>query len=112
LVSQAAFKLPDLSQISVEQARQVNDALAQAKLVQTGAGNSVGSALGSGLGGDNPLAGLAGLGAATVVQNSLNNQNIQTLTQIDAGVNSLGMLHAINTQGVLRDALMGAVGPR
>lgn len=50
--------------------------------------------------------------AATVVQNSLNNQNIQTLTQIDAGVNSLGLLHAINSQGVLRDALIGAVGVR
>jgi hypothetical protein len=52
------------------------------------------------------------LGAATVVQNSLNNQDIRTLTQINAGVNSLGILHAINTQGALRDALIGAVGLR
>ncbi len=79
LVSQAAFNLPDLSRISVEQAQQVSEAL-------------------------------AGLGSTSVVQNSLNNQSIQTLTQIDAGVNSLGLLHSINSQGVLRDALLGAAG--
>lgn len=49
---------------------------------------------------------------ATAVQNSLSNQNIQTLTQIDAGVNSLGILQSLNSQGVLRDALIGAVGVR
>lgn len=102
LVSQARFSLPDLSSISADQAKQVTDALTQARIVQNGVGNYLGST--------NNL--LPGLGAATVVQNTLNNQNIQTLTQIDAGVNSLGMLHSINTQGVLRDALMGALGVR
>jgi hypothetical protein len=50
--------------------------------------------------------------ATTAVQNNLNNQKIQTLTQIDAGINSLGILRAINSQGVLRDALLGALGVR
>lgn len=50
--------------------------------------------------------------ASMAVQNSLNNQNIQTLTQIDTGVNSLGLLHSMNAMGVLRDALIGAVGVR
>jgi hypothetical protein len=101
LVSQARFQLPDLSRISVDQARQVSDALAQAKLVQNGLGNSVSGA-----------AVLPALAGATVVQNTLSNQAIQTLTQIDAGVNSLGILRSINTRGALQDALIGALGVR
>lgn len=101
VVAQTRFTLPDLAHISAEQARQVTDALGHAQLVQNGLGNSVGS-------GNVPV----GLAAASIVQNSLNNQNIQTLTQIDAGVNSMGMLHSMNTQGALRDALMGAIGAR
>lgn len=97
LVSQTRFSLPDLAHISNDQARLVSDALAQAHVVQNGLGNSVGA-------GELP----ASLAATTVVQNSLNNQHIQTLTQIDAGVNSLGLLRSMNAQGALRDALMGA----
>lgn len=101
LVAETRFSLPDLTHISAEQAQQVGDALAAAHIVQNGVGNSV--ATGSTLN---------ALSASTIVQNSLNNQLIQTQTIIDSGVNSLGLLHALNTQGTLRDALAGALGLR
>lgn len=102
LVSEVRFNLPDLAHISVDQAKQLGDALSRTQVVQNGMGNSV-------AGGNLPV----GLAAATTfVQNSLNNQNIQTLTRIDAGVNSMGLLHSISAQGALRDALVGAVGAR
>ena len=47
-----------------------------------------------------------------VIQNSLNNQNIQTFTIINTGVNSLWLLKSLNTQTVLNDALLGAIGSR
>lgn len=50
--------------------------------------------------------------AVTVVQNTLDNQAIKSMTVIDAGVNSLGLLRSINVQTVLKDALMGAIGVR
>ncbi len=101
LVSQTRFSLPDLGHISADQAKLASDALAQAQIVQNGLSNSVGA---------NNLP--VNLGATTVVQNSLSNQNIQTLTQIDAGVNSLGLLRSLNLQGVLQDALVGALRVR
>ncbi|RFO94673.1 hypothetical protein DIC66_22305 [Rhodoferax lacus] len=128
LASQIHFTLPDLSHISVDQAKQVSDALAQARIVQTGAGNSVvagnvgavstGSSvpsdgsLAANSSGIAPVVPVAALTNPTVIQNTLSNQHIQALTQIDTGVNSLGMLHAINSQGILRDAIIGAIGVR
>ena len=50
--------------------------------------------------------------AGTLIQNSLNDQHIKTLTIINTGVNSLGLLKALNTQTVLNDALLGALGSR
>ena len=101
LVSQNRFFLPDLANISASDAKLASDALGQVTLVQNGVGNSVALPIQ----GNNLL-------ASTVVQNSLNNQTIQTLTEINAGANSLGILRSINTQGALRDALIGAVGAR
>jgi hypothetical protein len=100
-VFEMRFNLPDLAHITTDQAKQVSAVLAHAMVVQNGLGNSVGSGTTQ-----------RGLGTATVVQNSLNNQNIQTLTQIDAGVNSMGLLRSILTRGTLRDALMDAIGVR
>lgn len=55
---------------------------------------------------------VAGAAIGTVIQNSLNDQKIQTLTVVNAGVNSLGLLKTINTQAALKEALFGAVGVR
>lgn len=50
------------------------------------------------------------LSNASILQNSLNNQLIQSRTVIDAGVNSLSILRSLNIQGALRDALAASLG--
>ena len=80
LVSQARFTLSDLTHVSADEARSVQEAFSK------------------------------GLAGASVVQNSLSEQRIQTLTEINAGVNTLGNLRALFVQGALHDALLGAVG--
>lgn len=101
LVSETRFVLPDLAHVTAEQAQVVSAALGSAQIVQNGLGNQL-----------DRQSDLAQHALATVVQNSLNNQAIRTLTVIDAGVNSLGLLQSLNTQGTLRDALIGALGVR
>lgn len=49
--------------------------------------------------------------AATVIQNTLNNQSIRSLTTVNAAVNSLQILKTVNFGGAMRDALSAAVGP-
>jgi hypothetical protein len=46
---------------------------------------------------------------ATVVQNSLSNQQISTLTEINATVNSLGLMKSLNASGVLRESLLDSM---
>jgi len=56
------------------------------------------------------LPGLAAPGAVgTLIQNSLNDQHIQTLTIINAHANSLDLLHNWNLQLSIRDAVTAAV---
>lgn len=100
LVSRTSFDLPDVSTITAEQASMAKAAIAQATLVQNGAGNFVDAGV------------RAQLGAGTLIQNSLNDQNIQTLTVINTGVNSLGLLKSLNTQDILKDALLGPMSNR
>jgi hypothetical protein len=97
LVSRTNFDLPDITRISPDQARLVNAALSETGLIQSGTGNFIDPGVASGLNG------------GTVIQNSLNDQQIQTLTVINTGVNSLGLLKSINTQGVLTDSLLRSV---
>ena len=100
LVSKTSFNLPDVTQITPEQARIASAAIADSGLVQIGPNNFVDAGVRS------------GLATGTLIQNSLNDQQIQTLTIINTGVNSLALLKALNTQTVLNDALLGAVGSR
>lgn len=100
LVSKTSFDLPDVSRITAEQASMAKAAIAQATLVQNGTGNFIDAGV------------RAQLEGATLIQNNLNDQNIQTLTIINTGVNSLGLLKSINTQGILKDALLGSMNIR
>ncbi|MDD2879289.1 MAG: hypothetical protein PHQ58_02540 [Rhodoferax sp.] len=100
MVHQTSFNLPDIGQITADQARVASAAIAESGLIQIGPQNFVDAGALSG--------GLTG----TLIQNSLNDQQIQSLTIINTGVNSLGMLKAINIQTVLNDALTGALGSR
>jgi hypothetical protein len=100
LVNRTAFNLPDVARITAEQARMASAAIADAGIVQNGAANFVDAGLKSQLAG------------GTLIQNSLNDQAIQTLTIINTGVNSAGLLKAMNTQAALNDALIGSMGIR
>jgi hypothetical protein len=100
MVHQNSFNLPSISQISPEQAQVASAAIAESGLIQIGPNNFVDAGAMS-----DRLTG-------TLIQNSLNDQQIQSLTIINTGVNSLGLLRAINTQTVLNDALVGALSNR
>jgi hypothetical protein len=98
LVTQTSFNIPDLSNITTQQAQ----ALAAANtgsLLQNGASNVVQQGA---------LPSLSG----AVIQNSLSNQNIQALTTINASVNSLSLFKNLNLGATLNNALMSAVRGR
>jgi hypothetical protein len=101
LVNQTSFNLPDVTKITPDQARLASAAISQAGIVQNGLGNTLDPSIKSQL----PTGSL-------VVQNTLSDQNIQTLTVINAGVNSLGLLKSINSQATLKDALLAPLGVR
>lgn len=97
LVAKTSFNLPDITKITAEQARIASLAIAETSVVQNGFGNILSNGLQS------------ELPTSTVIQNTLNDQTIETLTVINAGVNSLGLLKSINTQTTLKDALLGSL---
>ena len=100
VVNRTSFNLPDVSKITTEQARAVSSAIAETRLVQNGGGNVVSDSV------------RAQMSGGTLIQNSLNDQTIQTLTVINAGVGSLGLFKSLNLQGAFKDALFGAFGSR
>ncbi|BEU25005.1 hypothetical protein [Paraburkholderia sp. 22B1P] len=98
LVTQTSFNIPDLSNMTTQQAQ----ALASANigsLLQNGGGN---------VAQQGSVQGLSG----AVIQNTLSNQNIQALTTINASVNSLGFFKNMNLGATLNNALMNSVRPR
>ena len=118
LVSRTSFQLPDMSRITEAQARMVSLAMRDAGLVQNGPGNYLQrdpQGLSSGpvsVGTQATLGTMPGLGAATVIQNTLDNQVIRQITEISTGVNTLGVLKMVNAQAALKDALLGGLGTR
>lgn len=97
LVSRTNFTLPDLSTITQAQVEAVRVAMAESGLIQVGSGNQVPTALST------------QLPTSTVIQNSLSNQNIQSLTVINAAVNSQSLIRSLNIQSILNDALLGTL---
>lgn len=93
LVASSRISIPDPSQLTAEQARSLS-ALGDTLLVQVGQGNSF----------------QAGGSGGVVVQNTLDNQNIRTLTAIDLNVGSLGLLQDLNANAALQQGILNAVG--
>lgn len=100
LVSRTSFQIADIGTLSAEQARETSAALSAVKLIQNGSENIYMAAFSS-----------ATMGG-TVIQNTLNDQQIASRTLISASVNSAGLLNAINFHGNVSDALARAAGPR
>lgn len=92
LVTQTSFNIPDVAHITPTQAA-VMAAANNTTVVQVGQGNSVDpSILNQGVG-------------ATVIQNSLNGQHLQSMTTINATVNSLNAFRSLNQFDGLQSAL-------
>ncbi|MGH8780224.1 hypothetical protein [Paraburkholderia sp.] len=97
LVTTTSVNIPDVSAITAQQAQALIAANAGA-LVQVGHGNVV-------------QAGALPALTGSVLQNSLNNQQIQAMTTIDTSVNSLSMFKGMNVMSTLTGALANAVHP-
>lgn len=96
LVTSTRLNVSELGGISATGSTPSLDAATLA-LIQSGTGNVVSS------GTISPTA------IGTVVQNTLDGQNIRNLTVIDATVNSLGVLRGLNLQSSLRGAVIDSL---
>jgi Na+-translocating ferredoxin:NAD+ oxidoreductase RnfE subunit len=97
LVTSTTLNVGDLARVTPEHAALVNRQAAAMNLVQNGPGNLTTLSSGD----------LARPG--TVIQNTLNNQQIQSQTIINATSNSLGLMKTLNTLTSLREALGNSV---
>ncbi|TDN63718.1 hypothetical protein [Paraburkholderia sp. BL10I2N1] len=98
LVSSTSFNIPNVAQMTPQQAQMLASANSGA-LVQNGLNNTVQPGA---------LPGVTG----AVIQNTLSNQQIQALTTINTSVNSLAAFKAMNIGTTLNSALAAAVRPR
>ena len=142
VLSSTSFQLPDLGRITAAQIAAFERYLGSTSVVQVGSGNTAPTvtptvtptadggasvASSSGSSGSTAASGNAGASGssanagsatttfsspATVVQNTLNNQAIQTRTVIDATTNALSLARGANTAAALRDALTRALPGR
>ena len=97
VLSRSSIAIPDLASITADQARQAQEALGAARMIQLGNNNFAGADTGLGNG-------------ATLLQNSLNGQTIRTDTIINSSVNSMSLLKDMNFQATIRDALVRSAG--
>ena len=95
LVSSSGFQIADLRSITAAQAEHLGKQTAAVSLIQNGAGNTFTTPFQAGI-------------PAVVVQNTLNDQTIQSVTEINAASNGLSILKGINLNQTLNDALGAA----
>jgi hypothetical protein len=98
LVSSLSVHIPDLARITPDQANALAAATGAVNVTQNGPGNTF-----------NPVI-LSHATAATVIQNTLDNQHIQSLTTINTSVNSLNTFRNLNLQESLQAGLVGSLG--
>ena len=103
LMTQTRLAIPDMRALNAEQTALARETLASVQLIQdgrvAGADARPATAWGPALG-------------ATLIQNSLDHQHIESRTVIDASVNTLGSLKALNFSSSLLDALSRPALPR
>ena len=98
LATHTSITIPDISHISSAQATALAAVMNSANLVQIGPGNSIDPST------------LSQARGATIIQNTLNNQQIQALTTLNVGTNSLNLFRAMGLQDSLQSALIGSQG--
>lgn len=100
LITQTTLNFGQVSGLSPAQANQLNQQLqAQSLVVQNGPGNSIAPEALSG-------------NFATIIQNTLNNQQIIQQTVINATSNALALIKNLNVQATVDEALARAIGAR
>jgi len=100
VLSSHSLNIADVSKLDHAQAAFAGSAISSLNLLQNGAGNVF-------------LPGAMGaLAGGTLIQNSLDNQLIRTQTTINASLNSLELLKAMNFQNTWATALSNGVGQR
>lgn len=97
-VLSTSFNIPNIAQMTPQQAQTLASANTST-LIQNGLNNTV------------QPGGLPAL-TGSVIQNTLNNQQIQALTTINTSVNSLSTFQAMNLSTTLNNALLNVVRPR
>lgn len=98
LVTTTSLSIADLSKITGGQAQVAGNGTAgNLALLQSGAGNVF--APGS----------ISSTAAGTVIQNTLDNQKISTITRIDAVVNSSGIMRSMNLQSSMQSAIVNSL---
>jgi hypothetical protein len=95
LVTTTSLNVADLGKLSAGQAQAAAlGAAGSLALIQSGSGNTF------------VPGAISPASVGTVIQNTLDNQKIQTITRIDAVVNSAGIMRALNLQSSMRSALI------
>lgn len=99
LVSSSDVRIPDIAHVTPQQAQALAAATGAANVAQIGPGNSFDpSALNLATG-------------AMVIQNTLDNQNLQSMTRLDVAVNNLNLMRSLDLQASLQSALIASKGP-
>jgi hypothetical protein len=102
VVARTQLTIPDVGKLDVQQAREAQQALSAINLVRNDGNASGQMAL--------PVH-IASTAGATLIQNSLNGQQIDSRTVINSSVNTLGLLTSLNFQGSLGDAIARSARP-
>ena len=97
LVTRSAVDIPDVARITPQQADALAAVANTVSLVQVGAGNAADPATVGQL--------------TTVIQNTLDQQDIRGLTTLNISVNNLSAFHGLNLQDALQSSLVNSRGP-
>ena len=98
LVTTTSLNIADLSKISGGQAQVTsNGAVGSLAVLQSGAGNVFTPGT------------ISSTAAGTVIQNTLDNQKINTITRIDAVVNSSSIMRSMNLQSSMQSAIVNSL---
>ena len=98
LVSSTSVSIPDIGRITPDQASALAAATGTVNIIQNGTNNSVDPAT------------FDHATAATVIQNSLDNQDIRSLTTLNVTANSQSMFRSLGLQESLQTGLIGSLG--
>lgn len=94
VTARIAVQVPDVERITPEQAQALAD-FNRGLVVQIGEGNRFDPAQ---------------IAGGIVIQNTLDDQDIRTLTRVEVGTDALGAYQNLNANGALTDALLRAPG--